>query len=1253
MSETTATTSTTTADPGAADPPAPAATGGGPADGGPGGGTSDRHGGNQLFRNAYALMLNTGVSAVLGLGYWLVAARYYTEDAVGQGSAAIAAMKFLAGLTAVTLTGALARFIPVSGRRTGRLIFGTYAGSSAVVALAAAVFLLTLDFWGPSYRFLHGPVNGLGFLAAVVGWSLLTLQDGVLTGLRSAVWVPVGNTVFSAAKLALLVGIAAAVPTAGVFVSWVAAIALSVVPLGWLVFRRLVPRHVKATEGTAAPPRPREMRRFLAGDATGSFFALAVVYLVPVIVASQISSADNAYFYITMTIGGTIDLLAINMGASLTVEGAHDPSRIAENCRAALRRMARIMVPIALFMVVFAPQILGVFGEGYAREGAPLLRLLALCSLTRVLIEVYFGILRAQSRTGLLAFLQGLLCVLVLGFTLALLGPLGITGAGWAELGSLLVIAVVSLVGLRRLIAGAAAAPAGTGTPPDGPAGPAPQKAEAAKAAEAESAAAGEDLEIVYGTRWARAAALDSDTLQLGVRMDFDHPERRPYVTPPQGTALPVPPSVPPSATAPRALPAPSAPPPRRTHESSSAGPRDPGPPAQAPPQEGRPGRARLLELAVWGLLLCALGLYWLPLRGLDDASLDAMDGLGLVSVLPPATLAGAALLVLAFVCGLWLPGRRPWLLAAVLLATVVSLHAVPAVLEEQPRFATAWQHAGFIDFIGRTGDAAPDMDARFSWPGFFAAVTLVASACGVTDLTEVLRWWPLAVQLLALAPLALLLRAVRAGRRAKWCAAWLFALCGWVGQDYFSPQSANYLLYLMFVAVLLVWFRAAGPSAGRLIPGEADVPPVGRSERALLLALLVGLFAASVVSHQLTPFVMLGVLTVLVLVRRSTPRGLPLLCGVLLVGWICFVAEPYWSGHFDELFGGMGSLGGNVSSSVSGRIEGGSTVHKLVLYVRVALAGAVMALAALGWLRRRWAGIGDRALLVLLVVPFLGFGMQSYGGEMALRVFLFALPGACVLGALAIFPRSSSDRGWRGPVAALLAGWVLIAGFLVARWGNESFERVRTGEVAAMEYVYEHDRPTARVVWLSTDPVDDVTPSLPWNARDMERVTYVPVLAPRDPVLVGPLVEALRDAGPNSYLMVSRGQNTYLQLDAGFSATWPDRLLRSLDARPELRTVLRDGDATLYELRDQPADWPVPEPRPGRVFPVVTWNAWTAAGVLAGVALLVLLGARELARATVPEARRRRGMRISLAAAVPLLLVFLAATVERFLTLR
>ncbi|WP_337459914.1 lipopolysaccharide biosynthesis protein [Streptomyces xiaopingdaonensis] len=425
--------------------------------------------GRQLFKNAYALMVNTGVSAVLGLGYWVIAARYYSEESVGQGSAAIAAMKFLAGLAAVTLIGALARFVPVAGRTTRRLILRTYAASSLFVATAAAAFLLTLDWWGPSYRILHGLLPGLGFVVAVVGWSLLTLQDGVLTGLRSAKWVPVGNTVFSTVKLVLLVVLASAVPAAGVFVSWAAAIALSVLPLGWLVFRRLVPAHVRRTTRTARPAGHREMGRFLAGDYTGALFSLAVVYLLPVIVAAQVSSADNAYFYITTTIGGTLNLLAVNMGASLTVEGSHSPARLAENCRAALGRMARIMLPVCGALFLFAPQVLAVFGKGYADAATPLLRLYALGALLRVVMEVHYAVLRAQSRTSGLAYLQGLLCVLVLGLTLLLLPRLGLIGAGIAEVGSIGLVTLIAAVRLRPVLR---ARPPSKRTAPDGGPGP-------------------------------------------------------------------------------------------------------------------------------------------------------------------------------------------------------------------------------------------------------------------------------------------------------------------------------------------------------------------------------------------------------------------------------------------------------------------------------------------------------------------------------------------------------------------------------------------------------------------------------------------------------------------------------------------------------------------------------------------------------------------------------------------------------------
>ncbi|MBT1096246.1 lipopolysaccharide biosynthesis protein [Streptomyces sp. Tu102] len=1240
-------------------------------------------GGSQLFRNAYALMINTGVSAVLGLGFWLAAARYYSESAVGQGSAAIAAMKFLAGLTAVTLTGALARFIPVAGRRSGRLIFRTYAGSCVIVALAAGVFLVTLDLWGPSYRFLNGPLNGLFFVVAVIAWNLLTLQDGVLTGLRSALWVPVGNTVFSAVKLGLLVAFAVAIPTAGVFVSWVAAIAVSVLPLGWLVFRRLVPRHAAATAEHNRPPSLKEIGRFLAGDYTGSLFSLAVVYLIPVIVAAQVSSEDNAYFYITATIGGTVNLLAINMGASLTVEGAHDPGRLAANTRAALRRMARIMIPVAAILFFGAPWILGVFGPGYADAATPLLRWFAVGGLLRVVMETYFAVLRAQSRTAGLAWLQGLLCALVLGLTLVLLPRMGLTGAGVAEIASLSVIVAIAAPRLYRTVR------ASQGEVPE----------DAAPDGDLADLGAREASE---GARKRGAAwSLDNDTLALGIHVDFDHLERRPDVRPGPGTPPTGTPRIRPehrpawarasefglpveerrAAAEPTEVDAPfedefdagkgEAAVPEEREEAvvreETAVPEEPSMHEEPVPQADVPapgGRERLLPtrlgVILGCLLIAALLLYWVPALRLGESDLDGMGGLGLISVLPPPTLLGAALLAVTFASLLWLGREHRALLLITLLATVVSLHALPALIETEPRFATAWQHLGFLDYIDRTGSAVPDLDARWSWPGFFAVAAFAAKACGVSDPAELIRWWPLTMQLLYLVPMFLLVRHMRASWRAKWTGIWVFVLSGWVGQDYFSPQGFTYLLYLVFAAVLLVWFRAPRVIWTKRRPGELEVEPTDRRQRAVLLMVVIGLFAASVPAHQLTPFVMLGVLTALVLVGRSELRGLPILFGVMVTVWIGFMAEPYWSGHFDELFGGVGGVGSNVSSSVSGRIEGGSSTHKLVLYVRVLLAGGVMAFACWGWWRRRFHHYRERSLLVLTFVPFLGFGMQSYGGEMALRVFMFALPGAALLTGLAFFPRTGvtakerdKDRVSLAPLAALMAGLVLMGGFLVARWGNEPFERVKPGEVAAMEYVYAHDDPSLRLLWLSSDPVNDVTPAMPWGSRDMEKVSYLPTQAPVDPVLVSGLVKALKDAGPNSYLMINRGQVTYLRLDVGYSASWETRLLLNLDKRQELKRVFANSDVTMYALRKQPAG-AVPKADPGPIGPQVTWTPWSVVGGLAAVALIVLLMAREIVRvAAAPSVRQLRWLQSSFWFSLPLLAVLLASLVQRFLTIK
>jgi hypothetical protein len=706
--------------------------------------------------------------------------------------------------------------------------------------------------------------------------------------------------------------------------------------------------------------------------------------------------------------------------------------------------------------------------------------------------------------------------------------------------------------------------------------------------------------------------------------------------------------------------------------------------PAAAPSAAGR-RQAGWPTAALCVLAAAGLALFGVPLH---RVRLSQMNGLGLISVLPAASLAGVGLLVLAFVLMLGLRRPRPVVLGAMLIAIVVCLDGVAALAEAEPRFATAYQIAGFVDYISRTGHTAPAMDAYFNWPGFFLLVAFVERVVGQHDLIGVMRWWPLAIDLLCLVPFALIMRNLRISWRAKWLAAFLFAVGNWVGQDYFSPQSANYLLYLIFIAILLTWFRGrvagrpatarrgtgrrAGrvgrhgrPAAergtgvagrlgwrafGRLTPGELPPRQASGGERIIMALLLVAIFVSSTVSHQLTPFLMLGACGGLVLARRCTLTGLPVLLGVILIGWISFGTVAYWSGHLSDIVGGIGHLGANVSASVGGRISGTSQLHHLVLDSRVAFAAAVMALAALGLWRRRRAGISDRALLVLLCVPFLAVGLQNYGGEIALRVYLFALPAASVLAACLFFPGVRPGKSsWRALTAAAVLAACFAGLFFVARYGNEAFEQTPSGELAAMDYVYAHDGSGAQVAWLSAAPSVNATPEMPWAFRDIGRVSYVAVQAPRNPASVAELAASLRRMGPGSYLVATATQVAYLQQEAGYPLGWGGTFRSSMAAVPGVRVVFASSTAAVYTLRWPPGTPRAQEPA-SRSAAAARSTAWTPAGLVILGLLVATLLAAELLRAGMPGSRRlARALTMS---SVPLVVLLLAVVIERFAVL-
>ena len=560
-----------------------------------------------------------------------------------------------------------------------------------------------------------------------------------------------------------------------------------------------------------------------------------------------------------------------------------------------------------------------------------------------------------------------------------------------------------------------------------------------------------------------------------------------------------------------------------------------------------------------------------------DPVARNAGD-LGLVTVLGPLWWVGIGLVALGFVLEVSNLRPRGTVLCLGVVLIACALHGTAAVLEEAPRYQTAWLHAGFTDYIARNGQTAPQLDARMSWPGFFSGAAMASRAMGVEP-TWFLFWAPVIQNLALLVPLKAFANGQLFTVRARWLTLWLFVCANWVGQDYFAPQAFNFFLLLSALVVVTRIFGVREQPFGRpyihsnlatrlvsrattwLFRGPAwsrpiELGPVELSPASSLgwLVALTVMVAATIVSHQLTPVALIVCLAALVASGRTRLRASVVLFGVMLLAWISWGTVPYWRGHFDTIFGGFGQVQSSVGQNVGSRLQG-SPGRLWVVRARIAVAALVWLAGALALLGRWRRGFQHYALLSLAVAPFGIMAVQSYGGEAILRIYLFTLP-ACVMLIAAYLAERHPDTArlklaGRLTVVALL----LIGLFPFARWGNERYEQVTDAEVETIEWVYENVPQGSRLVatyWTT-----------PWRYRHLLDYRYREIGGLR-------YVDAESEAtvfdvaDENSWIILTRAQELYGTNQFGLADGWTQQVVRILVSSGRFREVFRNEDGVV-----------------------------------------------------------------------------------------
>jgi O-antigen/teichoic acid export membrane protein len=397
-----------------------------------------------LYRNAYALMLNTAVNSAFGLLYWIVAAHVFTDDEVGRGNALVSLMLLVSALTQLNFGQALIRFLPRSGTASVRLVGTAYAVSAGLAVVGSAAVMAWCHLvLAPSAALYVSLPFAAWFVASTTAWSIFNLQDSALTGLRSSSWVPLENGVYGLVKLLLLVIVAGTSLEHGVFTSWTLPVIALLVPVNLLIFRRILPRHVAETAAEQIVPTRRVLTRYMGGDYTGQVFNQLSTSFLPVLVVHLLTPADGAYLLPAQTIFAAMTLLSTAITSSLVVEGAKDSERAHRYARAVLRRIAVTVLPAAVLLALAAPWVLELFGPQYRANATLLLQLLMLSTFPRVVVSLYVTKMRLDNRTSVLAVIQVGQAAAIVGGTAALAGPLGLVAVGWSALVTEIALALV------------------------------------------------------------------------------------------------------------------------------------------------------------------------------------------------------------------------------------------------------------------------------------------------------------------------------------------------------------------------------------------------------------------------------------------------------------------------------------------------------------------------------------------------------------------------------------------------------------------------------------------------------------------------------------------------------------------------------------------------------------------------------------------------------------------------------------------
>lgn len=386
-----------------------------------------------LYRDAGSIATSSAANVVLGMGFWVIAAKLFPPEHLGVMTAVLAVIVAVGLVIGSGIGNAYTALLPAAGSATaplyrhGQRVFYVVAGISGVAAGLGTMALL---------EEVRGSV-AVGALVAVgtVVWSAFVLQNSTLAALSRAGWLPPANVAASLGKIVLLPVLVVAVGWHSLELATVVSAAVVVLVLAPMIRRTLLAEDLPTATQLPAPRSFGEFNRLAVSSLASVGLSLGVLLLSPFLVTVFGGPSQGALFALSLSVVQALDLIGAAMGVSLVVHASGASVHTWALARPVLIRTAAMVTAVAVLLAVAAPIALTLLNPAYGAMGASgVIALLCAGSVVRVLYMVWAAMQLARRNMKALLILNVVTAALFFALVPVMAAGHGAIGGAFALL---------------------------------------------------------------------------------------------------------------------------------------------------------------------------------------------------------------------------------------------------------------------------------------------------------------------------------------------------------------------------------------------------------------------------------------------------------------------------------------------------------------------------------------------------------------------------------------------------------------------------------------------------------------------------------------------------------------------------------------------------------------------------------------------------------------------------------------------------